>query len=130
LSLTQPLLRGFSTDLVVPRIDVLRAEIASEREHAQLAVAAADVVERTEDAYWDVVQTLYRYQVQLRSRQRAEDQLALTHRQIDAGLLPPSDLLSAEGTPAQRKLDLLQPEQDIETVTDRLPAVLNLPRAQ
>jgi outer membrane protein len=128
LSLTQPLFRGFSLDLVVPRIDVLRAELASERERRQLVVAAADVVERTEDAYWDVVQD--RQNVQLASRQRAEDQLALTHRQIDAGLLPPSDLISAEGTLAQRKLDLLQAEQDIETATDRLRAVLNLPRDQ
>jgi outer membrane protein TolC len=128
LSVTQPLLRGFSTDLVMPRIDVLRAEIASQREQQQLAVAAVDVVERTEDAYWDVVQALYRYDLQLRSRQRAEDQLALTHRQIDAGLLPPSDLISAESTLAQRKLQLLQAEQDIEQTTDRLRAILNLPR--
>ena len=130
LSLTQPLFRGFSLDLAVPRIDVLRAELGSERERRQLVVAAADVVERTEDAYWDVVQVLYRYDLQLRSRQRAEDQLALTHRQIDAGLLPPSDVISAEGTLAQRRLDLLQAEQDIEAATDRLRAVLNLPRDQ
>ena len=130
LSLIQPLFRGFSPDLVVPRIDVLRAEIASERERQQLSVVAADVVERTEDAYWDVVQALYRYNVQLRSRQRAEDQLALTHRQIDAGLLPPSDLISAESTLAQRKLDLLQSEQDIESASDRLRSVINLPRDQ
>ena len=100
LSLTQPLLRGFSPDLVVPRIDVLRAEIASERERAQLAVVAADVVQRTETAYWELVQALVGYGVQLRSRQRAEDQLALTHRQIDAGLLPPSDLISSRSPQA------------------------------
>ena len=130
VTVSQPLLRGFSPDLVVPRIDVLRAEIASERERAQLAVAAADVVERTEDAYWDVVQALYRYDLQQRSRQRAEDQLALTHRQIDAGLLSPSDLIAAESTLAQRKLQLLQAEQDIEQTSDRLRRVLNLPRDQ
>ena len=130
LSVVQPLLRGFSPDLVVPRIDVLRARIASERERQQLAVAAADVVERTEDAYWDVMQALYRYDLELHSRQRAEDQLALTHRQIDAGLLPPSDLISAESTLAQRKLQLLQSEQDIEAASDRLRGVLNLPRDQ
>ena len=130
LSVTQPLLRGFSTDLVVPRIDVLRAEIASERERQQLVVAAVDIVEKTEDAYWDVVQALYRYDLELRSRKRAEDQLALTHRQIDAGLLPPSDLISAESTLAQRKLQLLQAEQEIEQASDRLRGVLNLPREQ
>jgi outer membrane protein TolC len=130
LSVTQPLLRGFSTDLVVPRLDVLRAEVASERERWQLAVAAADIVERTEDAYWDVVQALYRYDLEVRSRKRAEDQLALTHRQIDAGLMPPSDLISAEATLAQRSLQLLGAEQDIEQASDRLRGILNLPRDQ
>ncbi|HSR97299.1 MAG TPA: TolC family protein [Kofleriaceae bacterium] len=130
LTVTQPLLRGFSTDLVVPRIDVLRAELASERERQQLAVAAVDVVERTEDAYWDVVQALYRYDLELRSRKRAEDQLALTHRQIDAGLMPPSDLISAESTLAQRVLQVLQAEQAIEDASDRLRAILALPREQ
>jgi outer membrane protein len=130
LSVTQPLLRGFSPDLVVPRIDVLRAELASERERQQLAVAAVDVVERTEDAYWDVVQALYRYDLELRSRKRAEDQLALTHRQIDAGMLPPSDLISAESTLAQRALQVLQAEQAIEQASDRLRGILALPREQ
>src|SRR6185503_596276 len=118
------------TDLDVPRIEVLRAEIASERERYQLAVAAVDVVERTEAAYWDVVQALYRYDLELRSRKRAEDQLALTHRQIDAGLMPPSDLLSAESTLAQRSLQLLQAEQAIEQASDQLRAMLALPRDQ
>jgi outer membrane protein TolC len=130
VSATQPVLRGFSTDLVVPRFDVLRAEIGSERERQQLAVTAVDVVEKTEDAYWDVAQALYRYDLELRSHKRAEDQLALTHRQIDAGLLPPSDLIAAESTLAQRKLGLLEAEQDIAQAQDRLRGVLNLPREE
>jgi outer membrane protein TolC len=130
LSLTQPLFRGFSPDLVVPRIDVLRAELGSEHERQQLAVAAAAIVEATEGAYWDVVQALYRYDLELSSRQLAEDQLALTHRQIAAGMTPQSDLISAESTLAQRRLELLQAEQDIEAASDQLRGVLNLPRDQ
>jgi outer membrane protein TolC len=129
-SLTQPLLRGFSTDLVVPRIDVLRAELASERERQELLVTAVELVEKTEDAYWAVTHALYRYDLELSSRKRAEDQLALTHRQIEAGLLPPSDLIAADGTLAQRKLLLLQAEQEIEQASDRLRGILNLPRDQ
>ncbi len=126
LSVTQPLLRGFSPDLVIPRIEILRAKIASERERAQLAVAAADVVQRTEDAYWDVVQALYSYDLQLRSQQRADDQMALTRRQIDAGLMPPSDLIAAESTLAQRKLQVLVAESTIDASYDALRATLNL----
>jgi outer membrane protein TolC len=129
-TITQPLLRGFSPDLVIPRIDVLRAKIATEHERAQLAVTAADIVQRTENAYWDVVQALYSYDLQLRSQKRAEDQMALTHRQIDAGLMPPSDLIAAESTLAQRKLQVLQAEAAIDQTYDILRSVLNLPRDQ
>lgn len=130
LSLTQPLLRGFSTDLVIPRIDVLRAEIASEQERQQLLIAAAQVVEQTEDAYWGLVLALYTYDVDLRSHKLAEDQLALTHRQIDAGMNPPSDLIGVESTLAQRTLDLVSAEQQIEQASDALRAVIHLPRDQ
>jgi len=129
-TITQPLLRGFSPDLVIPRVDVLRAKIATEREWAQLAVTAAEIVQRTENAYWDVVQALYSYDLQLRSQKRAEDQMALTHRQIDAGLMPPSDLIAAESTLAQRKLQVLQAEAAIDQTYDTLRAILNLPRDQ
>ncbi|HEX3764021.1 MAG TPA: TolC family protein, partial [Kofleriaceae bacterium] len=130
LSVTQPLLRGFSPDLAIPRIDVLRAEIASEQERQQLLITAASVVEQTEDAYWDVVQALYAYDLDVRSYRLAEDQLALTHRQIDAGMTPPSDLISAESTLAQRKLALVSTEQLIEQTSDQLRGLIHLPRDQ
>jgi len=130
LSATQPLLRGFSPDLVIPKIDILRAELTSEHERAQLAITAATVVEQTEDAYWDVVQALYQYDLQVRSQKRAVDQLELTKRQISAGLMPPGDLVAAESTLAQRDLALVQGEQQIEAAWDRLRAILNLPRDQ
>jgi outer membrane protein TolC len=129
-SITQPILRGFSMDLVVPRADILRAQIASKRERAQLEVTAANVVQATEDAYWDVVLALYAYDLRVRSQKRADDQLALTHRQIDAGLLPPSDLIAAESTLAQRKLDVLTAEQEVERTSDVLRGAMNLPREQ
>jgi outer membrane protein len=130
ISVTQPLLRGFSTDRVIPRIDVLRAKLASEHERQQLLVAADEVIEKTEDAYWDVVQALYRYDLELRSRQRADEQIALTKRQIAAGLMPPSDLISAESTHAQRELQLVQAEEAINQAWDALRGTLNLPRDQ
>ncbi|HEY1556854.1 MAG TPA: TolC family protein [Kofleriaceae bacterium] len=128
LSVTQPLLRGFSTDRVIPRIDILRARLGSEREREQLAVAAMTLVEQTEDAYWDVVDALYSYDLDRRSQQRAVDQLALTNRQIAAGLAPPSDLIGAESTRAQRDLTVVQAELTVEQAWDRLRATLNLPR--
>lgn len=128
--ITQPLFRGFSLDLDIPRFPVLQARITSERERAQLAVVIAEVVERTEAAYWDVVQALFRYDLERRSQQRAEEQLALTRRQIDSGVLPPSDVISAESTLAQRQLQVVRAEEEVALAWDRLRAILNLPREQ
>ena len=107
-----------------------RAKIANDHERAQLEVTATAVIERTEDAYWDVVQTLYSYNLELRSQQRADEQMALTKRQIAAGLLPPGDSTSAEATLASRQLAVVQAELAVEASWDALRAVLNLPRDQ
>lgn len=130
LGLSQPLLRGFSFDLVIPRYTVLQARLGSERERQQLAVVVSDVVERTEAAYWDVVQAMFRYDLERRSHKRAEEQLALTRRQIESGVLPPSDVISAESTLAQRQLQLVQAEEAIALAWDQLRVILNLPREQ
>ncbi len=129
-TISQPILRGFSTDLVVPKIDILRAKIASKRERAQLEITAANIVQQTENAYWNVALALYTYDLEVRSQKLADDQLALTHRQIAAGLLPPSDLISAESTLAQRQLQVVQAEQTIESASDALRSVMNVPREQ
>jgi outer membrane protein TolC len=130
LGITQPLLRGFSPDLVVPQIDVLRAHLASKREHAQLVIAVTDVITRAEAAYWNVLQALYRHDLALRTQQGAQEQMALTQRQIDAGTLSPSDAIGVESTVAQRQLEVVQAEQAIEQSWDQLRAVMNLPRDQ
>ena len=130
LTITQPLLRGFSRDRTIPKLDVLRASIASERERRQLAVSIASLVERAEGAYWGVLLALYRYDLAVRSHNAAEGQRALTRRQIDSGTLAPSDLIGAETTLAQRALELVQAEEAIHQASDQLRAVLNLPRAE
>lgn len=127
--LTQPLLKGFAFDLDVPYVDVLRAELGSERARQDVLAQMIATVRDTELAYWDVLLALKVYQVQRSSLALAEEQLRLTRRQIDAGILPPSDLIAAEGTLAQRGLGLVQAEADIEQAGDQLRRVLNLPRS-
>jgi outer membrane protein TolC len=132
LSITarQPLLRGFSLDIDIPRVTVLEARLGSESQKRELEVVVSDVVQRTEAAYWDVVQALFRYDLARRSHKRADEQLALTRRQIESGVLPPSDVISAESTLAQRQLGLVQAEEQIELAWDQLRAIINLPRDQ
>lgn len=127
---TQSVARGFSTDLDVPRAPLVSAHIASARERQQLAIALADLVERTELAYWSVLQSLYTYDLAVRSTKLADDQMALTRRQIEAGMTPPSDLISAESALAGKKLELVQSEAAVSAAMDQLRTVMNLPHAE
>ncbi len=128
LQLTQPLLRGFAFRWEVPNADVLRAEVATDRARQDYKASLIATVRDTENAYWDLVQALESYQVQQGSLKLAQEQLGLTGRQIEAGVLPPSDLINAEGTLAQRELGLVQAESSVAQSADQLRHLLNLPR--
>lgn len=130
LGVSQPLLRGFSPDLTIPKVEILRAEIANKRERQQLAVSITTLIDRTENAYWTVLQTLFRYDLAQRSQKAADDQLELTRRQIEAGTLPSSDLIGAESTVAQRRLEVVQAEQEIQAAFDGLRNTMHLPREE
>ena len=72
LGVTQPVLHGFSTDGTIQRIDILRATIGSDKERKQLAVTIADVVEKTEDAYWELVRAIHGYDLAVRTEKRRD----------------------------------------------------------
>jgi outer membrane protein TolC len=126
--LTQPLLRGFAFRSEVVNVEVLRAEVQSARAGQDYRARLNATVRDTEQVYWDLVQALQSYQVQRGSLQLAEEQLGLTRKQIEAGVLPPSDLINAEGTLAQRQLGLVQAESGIAQAADQLRHLLNAPR--
>jgi len=127
-TLTQPLLKNFAFDMDVPRQDVLRARFDSDRAGQDARAAIIAAVKSTDDAYWDLVQALRTYTIRHDSLRLADDQLTLTQRQIDAGILAPSDLITVESTQAQRAYDLLQAESQVGTASDVLRTVLNLPQ--
>lgn len=130
LRLVQPLLRGFAFDLEVPYADVLRAELSSEAARQAVVGVVMSTVRQAELEYWDLVFALKSHQVQQRSLELAREQVSLTERQIEAGIRPPSDLINAEGTLAQRELRLLQAENAILGVADQLRHLLNMPRGE
>ncbi len=130
LSITQPLLRGFSRDLAIPQMAILTAELSSESARRGFETTAASLVQQTESAYWDVVSALYQYDLAIKSQNAAEDTVVLTRRQIAAGLFPASNLTAAEATFAEHKLTVLSAEAAIASSSDTLRAALALPRDQ
>lgn len=130
VSISQPLLRGFSLDTEIPSNDVIVAELNSQHEIETTRVAVANTIQGVEKAYWDLVQDLKIYEIKATSAERARRQLELTERQIDAGLLPPSDHIDAEGTLATRRFALVQAEADIADSMDDLRRRLRVPPEQ
>lgn len=128
LRLTQPLLQGFAFDLDLPYAEVLRAELDSEQARQAVLSTVIDTVRDTEQAYWGLFQALKAYEVQLASLGLADEQVALTERQIDAGIRPPYDRVNAAGTVAERRLGLLRAEANVDAAADRLRYLLNLSR--
>ncbi len=129
IELTQPLLRGFAFDFRIPRLRVLTAHIALDRQRQTMRGAVIDIVARAESAYWAVVQALKAYDVRRRSVALAETQMALTRRKIRAGLVAPSEAIEAESAVADRALQLIENKRQIAEASDALRRILNLPTA-
>jgi outer membrane protein TolC len=127
LSIDQPLLRDFSFDGHIQRAPVLRAEFATAGAREEARLRAMLTVKATEDAYWTLVESCKSYEVNVGAQQLAVQQLELTRKQIAAGVLPASDVIAAEGTVAQRELDVVRAEAQITRAADQLRALLNLP---
>jgi outer membrane protein TolC len=126
----QPLLRGFSLDLDIPKADILRAELSSEQAREAMRGTLMNVVRETANAYWDLVQTLKAYGVQQGALDLAKEQMTLTERQIRAGVEAPASRIQAESTLAQRELSMVEAERAIEAAADNLRRILALPEGQ
>lgn len=127
IRMQQPILRGFSFDLEVPRIEILRAKLAAERQTEQVRSALVDVIQDTEQAYRRLVQALKAYEVRRDSAVLAEKQMTLTRRKIWAGVLAPAEEIEVESTLAQRAFELIQAKRDVDAASDVLRRVINLP---
>lgn len=127
VGLVQPLLRDFSFDARIQLAPILRAEFDSEAARETARLRAMATVKQTEDAYWSLVESWKALEVNRIAQELAENQLELTRRQIAAGVLPESDIISVEGTLAQRQVGVVTAEAQIESAADTLRQLLNLP---
>jgi len=128
VSITQPLLRGFSLDREIPRASILKAKFASKKDLEAKRIVIANHVQTTENAYWNLAEAARSYAVQEASLTLAQEQLLLTEKQIAAGILAPADRISSESSVAQRELSLVQSEARLSGAMDNLRLALNLPK--
>ena len=122
-SIRQPLLRGFSTSA---RKNLNRSESqygAAEARYNQQMLSTSTEIEVT---YWDLYAAERDYAVQKLSRNRAEAFVREVELRQKAGLAGPSQLANARTFLAEQELGLLQMDEQLSRLSDRLSSLIDL----
>lgn len=122
LSVTQPLLRGFGTQVTLA--ELRGARLANEAARLRLRAGVLDLLVDVEQSYWQVADADARLQFR-------QSNLELAHRLLDEvrernslGLATDLEVLQSEANLAQREQDILTAERLVSERTDALFAVL------
>ena len=118
LAFSQPLLRD-------RRIDAARAQYVIAKRNQGISElkfreSAARAVADVKRAYWTLKATIANVDVQQRSLELAQELARQNRIRVDAGQLPPLDLVQAEAEVAQRRENLIAAKATAEDAEDRL----------
>jgi len=120
----QPLLRDFGFKMA--RREILIAGNNREVSENDLREALVDTVYDVEEAYWNLVYGREYLKVQQESLQLARNLLAKNEKELEVGVIPPIDILSARAEVASREADILQAQAQVKNGQDTLRTLLNL----
>lgn len=117
-SITQPLLRGFGTDVNRTYIEVARREHDISRLEFEGLVIG--IVQSVEDAYWNLVYARDNLEVSRTSLALALDLLDQTRTRVRIGTSAPIDIVQSEATVAAREQEIIVAENLVEAAADNL----------
>ena len=124
LTFTQPLLKGFGTD-----IDTVPLRRARMRERINLRAfrdTAAGLIGSVISAYRNMLSTRRRVVIAREALERARRQLEINRTMVQAGRMAPQDLVQTESEVANREYGLVDAENGLETAISGLVDVLDL----
>jgi multidrug efflux pump len=118
VAVSQPLLKDRSIDAARHQYSIARRnERSSDLRFRESAVQTAAAVKQ---AYWTLKATRANVTVQERSLELAEELARQTKIRVDAGQIPPLDLVQAEAEVAQRRENLIRARTGDDDTEDRL----------
>ena len=118
MSVTQPLVRGFSIDNI--RQQVQEALTNREIADVQLRQTVASTLRDVRNAYWNLAYAHASLRVQQQSLELAQESLRNTRARVEIGTTPPIDIVEAESEVAQREEAVIVSEAQIQTSEDAL----------
>jgi multidrug efflux pump len=118
LAFSQPLLRDRQVDAA--RYQYVIAKRNQESSELRFRESAVQTIAAVKQAYWTLKATRANVLVQQRSLELAGELARQTKIRVDAGQIPPLDLVQAEAEVAQRRENLIRARTGDEDAEDRL----------
>jgi outer membrane protein TolC len=123
LSLTQPLLKNFGTNINKRNIFIAKNNV--EISDYELNTIVINVISDVENIYWDFVFSLKDLEVKKKSLERAKDLERQIKSQVAVGTMAQIESLQAESDVASREESLLVAQDLIHDNEDKLKNILN-----
>ncbi|HUM34676.1 MAG TPA: TolC family protein, partial [Candidatus Saccharicenans sp.] len=124
LNFSQSLLRDFG--LKYGRRDIIIAGYSQEISEENFQKTLEETIYNVELAYWNLVYARENLKVRQQSLKLAQELLEKNKIEIEAGTLPPIELLTAESEVSTRQADILEAEALVKNYEDQLKMVINL----
>ncbi len=124
LNFSQSLLRDFG--LKYGRRDIIVAGYNQEISEENFQRTLEETIYNVELAYWNLVYARENLKVRQQSLKLAQELLEKNKVEIEAGTLPPIELLTAESEVSTRQADILESEALVKNYEDQLRVVINL----
>jgi outer membrane protein TolC len=126
LAYNQSFLRGFGNQANETQIVIARNN--NQIGDIQFRQQVLDVLQRVEDAYWELVFMRQDLDVKKQSLGLAQELLKLNKIRVQVGTLPPIEITQAEAEVASREQGVIVAENFVSDAEDLLRKVLNMPK--
>ncbi|MBC7363345.1 MAG: TolC family protein [Candidatus Aminicenantes bacterium] len=124
LNFSQPLLKDFG--FKYGRREIIVANYNREISEETFQKVLEETIYAVEVAYWNLVYARENLKVRQQSLRLAQELLEKNKTEIEAGTLPPIELLTAESEVSTRQADILEAQALVKNYEDQLKAVINL----
>lgn len=124
LNFSQPLLKDFGFKM--SRREIIIAGFDREVSDENLKQLLEDTIYRVESAYWNLVYSRENLNVVRQSLKLAEELLEKNKAEIEAGMLAPIELLTAEAEVSLRQAEILEAQAQVRNNEELVKTIINL----
>ncbi|MFO7980340.1 MAG: TolC family protein [Candidatus Aminicenantes bacterium] len=123
-SFSQPLLKDFGYQ--ISRRNIIIAKNNSYISDENFRRSLEETIYQAVNAYWNLFYSIENLKVRQQSLRLAQELLEKNKAEIDAGTLPPIEILTAQADVATREADILEAQAMVKNNEDLLKTIINL----